>query len=146
LFLFLRIEDQLERAIKVLLLRPILICSLDRRHLRIDPDARGRIVEITAQRATRTLTAKNDLESAVLAQINALRRRHGVAPLRLGTDEERNKLNEMLRTDTPPVAFGMTFSQNISVAILLLSAILYGMIRLTPPGPASPPITGAWRG
>jgi uncharacterized protein YkwD len=32
--------------------------------------------------ATHTLTARNDLESAVLAQINVLRRRHGLAPLR----------------------------------------------------------------
>jgi len=32
--------------------------------------------------ATRSLTARNDLESAVLAQINALRRRNGLAPLR----------------------------------------------------------------
>jgi uncharacterized protein YkwD len=33
--------------------------------------------------AAQTLTAKNDLESAVLGEINALRRRHGLAPLRL---------------------------------------------------------------
>jgi uncharacterized protein YkwD len=33
--------------------------------------------------AATTLTAKNDLESAVLGQINALRRRNGLAPLRL---------------------------------------------------------------
>ena len=33
--------------------------------------------------APSTLTARNDLESAVLAEINALRLRHGVAPLRI---------------------------------------------------------------
>jgi phosphatidylglycerol:prolipoprotein diacylglycerol transferase len=33
-------------------------------------------------------------------------------------------LNEMLRVDTDPVAFGMTLSQNISVAVLLLAALL----------------------
>jgi uncharacterized protein YkwD len=33
--------------------------------------------------AAGTLSAKNDLESAVLGQINALRRRHGLAPLRV---------------------------------------------------------------
>jgi uncharacterized protein YkwD len=32
--------------------------------------------------AARSLTARNDLESAVLAHINALRRAHGLAPLR----------------------------------------------------------------
>ena len=31
----------------------------------------------------RTLASTNELESSVLAQINALRRQHGVAPLRL---------------------------------------------------------------
>lgn len=31
----------------------------------------------------RTLAARDDLESGVLVQINALRRQHGLAPLRL---------------------------------------------------------------
>lgn len=44
-------------------------------------------------------------------------------------------LNEMLRTDTPPLAFGMTLSQNISILMLILSAILYLFIRLNPPRP-----------
>jgi len=33
-------------------------------------------------------------------------------------------LNEMLRTDTDPVAFGLTLSQNISIVILIVGAIL----------------------
>jgi len=33
-------------------------------------------------------------------------------------------LNEMLRTDTDPVAFGLTLSQNISIVILIAGAIL----------------------
>ena len=33
-------------------------------------------------------------------------------------------LNEMLRTDTDPVAFGLTLSQNISIVILAAGVIL----------------------
>jgi len=33
-------------------------------------------------------------------------------------------LNEMLRTDTAPVAFGLTLSQNVSIAVLLAAGVL----------------------
>jgi prolipoprotein diacylglyceryltransferase len=33
-------------------------------------------------------------------------------------------LNEMLRNDTDPVAFGMTLSQNVSILVLIGAAIL----------------------
>jgi prolipoprotein diacylglyceryltransferase len=46
-------------------------------------------------------------------------------------------LNEMLRTDTAPVAFDMTLSQNISI-LVLIAGILMGIIvlRRSPPTPA----------
>lgn len=50
-------------------------------------------------------------------------------------------LNEMLRTDTPPVAFGMTLSQNISI-ILMIGAVVLGVAawihHRRGPGPSSP--------
>ena len=38
-------------------------------------------------------------------------------------------LNEMLRTDTEPVAFNMTLSQNISIAVFVV-AVLLGILIL----------------
>ncbi len=61
-------------------------------------------------------------------------------------------LNEMLRTDTDPVAFGLTLSQNVSIAVLAAAAILAyfvwrrPMIGTTPGAPpeaAPAPVTTA---
>lgn len=41
-------------------------------------------------------------------------------------------LNEMLRTDTPPVAFGMTQAQNVSVLLILAGAVLSAIIARLP--------------
>jgi len=49
-------------------------------------------------------------------------------------------LNEMLRTDTDPVAFGMTLSQNISIVILICATVLLLIVRSRPPiGPNAAP-------
>jgi phosphatidylglycerol:prolipoprotein diacylglycerol transferase len=51
-------------------------------------------------------------------------------------------LNEMLRTDTAPVAFGMTLSQNISLLILVGGTVLLFAARLRKPvDPNTPPAT-----
>jgi phosphatidylglycerol---prolipoprotein diacylglyceryl transferase len=56
-------------------------------------------------------------------------------------------LNEMLRTDTDPVAFGLTLSQKISIAVLAAAAVLAyvvwwrPLISQTPPPPAPPETT-----
>jgi phosphatidylglycerol:prolipoprotein diacylglycerol transferase len=53
-------------------------------------------------------------------------------------------VNEMLRTDTEIVAFGMTLSQNISVVVLGSAALLAILVWRRPAlanGPASPPTT-----
>lgn len=42
-------------------------------------------------------------------------------------------LNEMLRTDTDPVAFGLTLSQNISIAVLCSAAVLAFFVWRRPP-------------
>jgi phosphatidylglycerol:prolipoprotein diacylglycerol transferase len=42
-------------------------------------------------------------------------------------------LNEMLRTDTDPVAFGLTLSQNISIAVLCSAAVLAYFVWSRPP-------------
>ncbi|MBX9678135.1 MAG: prolipoprotein diacylglyceryl transferase [Gemmataceae bacterium] len=42
-------------------------------------------------------------------------------------------LNEMLRTDTAPVAFGMTLSQNISILILISATVLLLIARTRRP-------------
>lgn len=50
-------------------------------------------------------------------------------------------LNEMLRTDTDTVAFGLTLSQNISLAMLMIAAILAFVVwRRGPIAPPAPPI------
>ena len=41
-------------------------------------------------------------------------------------------LNEMLRTDTDPVAFGLTLSQNVSLGILALAAVLGAIVWRRP--------------
>jgi phosphatidylglycerol:prolipoprotein diacylglycerol transferase len=54
-------------------------------------------------------------------------------------------LNEMLRTDTDPVAFNMTLSQNISI-LVLAAGILLGIVvwsRPPPKGPETPALAGA---
>jgi prolipoprotein diacylglyceryltransferase len=48
-------------------------------------------------------------------------------------------LNEMLRTDTDPVAFGLTLSQNISLAILAAAVILGIVVWRRPPDGAVQP-------
>ncbi len=48
-------------------------------------------------------------------------------------------LNEMLRTDTDPVAFGLTLSQNISVGILAAGAILGVAVWKRTPRAETPP-------
>jgi phosphatidylglycerol---prolipoprotein diacylglyceryl transferase len=52
-------------------------------------------------------------------------------------------LNEMLRTDTAPVAFGLTLSQNVSIGILILGAILALIVYRRPPREETPPWTEA---
>jgi phosphatidylglycerol---prolipoprotein diacylglyceryl transferase len=49
-------------------------------------------------------------------------------------------LNEMLRTDTDPVAFNMTLSQNISILVLIAGVVLGIVVwtRSQPKGPACP--------
>jgi hypothetical protein len=42
-------------------------------------------------------------------------------------------LNEMLRTDTDPVAFGLTLSQNVSIALLGSAAVLAYFVWRRPP-------------
>lgn len=42
-------------------------------------------------------------------------------------------LNEMLRTDTDPVAFGMTLSQNVSILLFIAAVVLACWIRSRPP-------------
>ena len=42
-------------------------------------------------------------------------------------------LNEMLRNDTDPVAFGMTLSQNISIIALAAGVGLFVWLRRQPP-------------
>lgn len=50
-------------------------------------------------------------------------------------------LNEMLRTDTEPFAFGLTFSQNISVGVFLAAAVLGLLVwRRGPTEPAGEPL------
>lgn len=49
-------------------------------------------------------------------------------------------LNEMLRTDTAPVAFGLTLSQNISLLILIGGVVMYAVVRSRPQEP--PPAPG----
>lgn len=44
-------------------------------------------------------------------------------------------LNEMLRTDTEPVAFGMTLSQNVSILVLIAGVLLACWIRIRPTRP-----------
>ena len=46
-------------------------------------------------------------------------------------------LNEMLRTDTDPVAFGLTLSQNISIAVLCSAAVLAYFVWSRPPRSAT---------
>jgi len=48
-------------------------------------------------------------------------------------------LNEMLRTDTDPVAFGLTLSQNISLLILSVAVLLWIVIQLRPANVEPPP-------
>lgn len=48
-------------------------------------------------------------------------------------------LNEMLRTDTPPVAFGLTLSQNISVLILTGAVVLFVAVLVLQKPPRSQP-------
>ena len=48
-------------------------------------------------------------------------------------------LNEMLRTDTDPVLFGLTLSQNISIVILIMGAILGLVIWRRPLRSETPP-------
>ncbi|MFO0969267.1 MAG: prolipoprotein diacylglyceryl transferase family protein [Gemmataceae bacterium] len=48
-------------------------------------------------------------------------------------------LNEMLRTDTKPVAFGMTLSENISLLIGAAAIVLFVIIRLKGEDPEPPP-------
>jgi prolipoprotein diacylglyceryltransferase len=45
-------------------------------------------------------------------------------------------LNEMLRTDTGVVAFNMTFSQNISILLLIGAGVLAAWILLSSRRPA----------
>jgi phosphatidylglycerol:prolipoprotein diacylglycerol transferase len=52
-------------------------------------------------------------------------------------------LNEMLRTDTDPVAFGLTLSQNISIGILAAGVILGFAVWRRPPIGAAPPAPAA---
>jgi phosphatidylglycerol---prolipoprotein diacylglyceryl transferase len=52
-------------------------------------------------------------------------------------------LNEMLRTDTDPVAFGLTLSQNISIAVLAAAAVLAYFVWRRPPISATPPLPPA---
>jgi len=52
-------------------------------------------------------------------------------------------LNEMLRTDTDPVAFGLTLSQNISIAVLLAAAVLAFFVWRRPPISKTPPMPPA---
>jgi len=47
-------------------------------------------------------------------------------------------LNEMLRTDTDPVAFGLTLSQNVSVVVLLAAVLLGLWVRYRPTRPSTP--------
>ena len=42
-------------------------------------------------------------------------------------------LNEMLRTDTEPVAFGLTLSQNVSIAVLAAALVLAYVVWCRPP-------------
>src|SRR6266446_4116005 len=51
-------------------------------------------------------------------------------------------LNEMLRTDTDPVAFGMTLSQNISI-LIFVSGLMLGALALSRPRFSRPPVAGA---
>ncbi len=50
-------------------------------------------------------------------------------------------LNEMLRTDTDPVAFGLTLSQNVSIAMMIAATILGFIVwrrgPIVPPEPTS---------
>ena len=48
-------------------------------------------------------------------------------------------LNEMLRTDTDPVAFGLTLSQNISLLVLALGAVLAVLVWRRPLNADDPP-------
>jgi phosphatidylglycerol:prolipoprotein diacylglycerol transferase len=51
-------------------------------------------------------------------------------------------LNEMLRTDTEPVAFNMTLSQNISILVVIAAAVLALAVRrhgANSPAPPLPP-------
>lgn len=47
-------------------------------------------------------------------------------------------LNEMLRTDTDPVAFGLTLSQNVSVLVLAAAVLLGLWVRVRPIRPSGP--------
>ena len=48
-------------------------------------------------------------------------------------------LNEMLRTDTDPVAFGLTLSQNVSILVLASAAVLAYFVWRRPPISEEPP-------
>lgn len=57
-------------------------------------------------------------------------------------------LNEMLRTDTDPVAFGLTLSQNVSIGVLAAAIVLAWIVyrrprRVETPAPPAPPPTPA---
>lgn len=71
---------------------------------------------------------------AVLLAYYPLRKRDGaiMVVLMFGYAVHRF-LNEMLRTDTEPVAFGMTLSQNVSILLFIAAVVLTCWIRSRPP-------------
>ncbi len=48
-------------------------------------------------------------------------------------------LNEMLRTDTEPVAFGLTYSQNVSIGVLVAALVLAWIVYRRPADSPAPP-------
>jgi prolipoprotein diacylglyceryltransferase len=69
----------------------------------------------------------------VLMTYFPLRQRDGmVLVLLMGTYAVHRFLNEMLRTDTPAIAFGLTFSQLVSILMLASAALLAGWLLWQP--------------
>jgi phosphatidylglycerol:prolipoprotein diacylglycerol transferase len=84
----------------------------------------------------------------VLMTYYPLRQRDGmVLVLLMATYAMHRFLNEMLRTDTPDIAFGLTFSQLVSIVMLVLAAALAAWLLRQPmqtptPAPATPQPVG----
>jgi hypothetical protein len=71
---------------------------------------------------------------AVLMAYYPLRRRDGeVMVLCMICYAVHRFLNEVLRVDTPPVAFGLTLSQNVSVLLLVGGLVLGAIVWRRPP-------------